>query len=336
MTHRFFKPVILFHDHSYSTDPLSGVTHRIHIPYGDPYYTPLIQQKKQKVGRMLQSNGKAWYDIIQNSRNHSSATTTTPNSPKPSSSCHTSPQTPPSLVKDSNKRKARIDRRRRTQLLLQHDGSNQYATTTKRSHYYLTTSKQVHSKDMDDEEDQDSDNNSSITTATTSDSSSSSCTSSIIATSPVPSANMITRKRRGNLPKSVTAVLKQWLVDHCRNPYPTETEKTGLKDKTGLTLNQISNWFINARRRLLPQILDSMHPHHTEQQHILDDPIPVNHNSATNKKRKRARIFYEQDVDDMMSMEQNVPPTTVIRRRRRYNKKPSTVTNTMNSVTAST
>ncbi|CAO3641283.1 unnamed protein product [Mucor hiemalis] len=325
MTHRVFKPVILFHDHSYSTDPLSGVTHRIHIPYGDPYYTPLIQQKKQKVGRMLQSNGKAWYDIIQNSRNHSS-TTTTPNSPKPSSSCHTSPQTPPSLVKDS-KRKAQIDRRRRTQLLLQHDGSNQY-TTTKRSNYYLTTSKQVHSKEMDDEEDQDSDNNSSITTATTSDSSS--CTSSIIATSPVPSSTMITRKRRGNLPKSVTAVLKQWLIDHCRNPYPTETEKTGLKDKTGLTLNQISNWFINARRRLLPQILDSMHPHHTEQQHILDDPIPANMNHNL-KKRKRSRIFYEQDVDDMMSLEQTTP-TTVIRRRRRYNKKPSTVT----SLTATT
>ncbi|KAI7856982.1 homeobox KN domain-containing protein [Circinella umbellata] len=63
------------------------------------------------------------------------------------------------------------------------------------------------------------------------------------------------RKRRGNLPKPVTAILKSWLVEHCANPYPTEDEKNWLKHKTGLTLNQISNWFINARRRILPLIL---------------------------------------------------------------------------------
>ncbi|GAA5805875.1 hypothetical protein HPULCUR_011401 [Helicostylum pulchrum] len=65
------------------------------------------------------------------------------------------------------------------------------------------------------------------------------------------------RKRRGNLPKSVTAILKQWLIDHCRHPYPTEEEKRSLRLKTNLTLNQISNWFINARRRILPLILSS-------------------------------------------------------------------------------
>jgi hypothetical protein len=63
------------------------------------------------------------------------------------------------------------------------------------------------------------------------------------------------RKRRGNLPKNVTAILKQWLIDHCRHPYPTEEEKRALRHKTNLTLNQISNWFINARRRILPLIL---------------------------------------------------------------------------------
>ncbi|KAF8983355.1 hypothetical protein BGZ52_000989 [Haplosporangium bisporale] len=63
------------------------------------------------------------------------------------------------------------------------------------------------------------------------------------------------RKRRGNLPKSVTSVLKNWLVQNAIHPYPTEDEKIKLAEATHLSLNQISNWFINARRRILQPIL---------------------------------------------------------------------------------
>lgn len=71
----------------------------------------------------------------------------------------------------------------------------------------------------------------------------------------IAASNADNRKRRGNLPKPVTAIMKRWLVENCTNPYPTEDEKDWLKQETGLTLNQISNWFINARRRILPMIL---------------------------------------------------------------------------------
>ncbi|KAF9965621.1 hypothetical protein BGZ70_004449 [Mortierella alpina] len=63
------------------------------------------------------------------------------------------------------------------------------------------------------------------------------------------------RKRRGNLPKSVTSVLKMWLVQNAIHPYPTEEEKMRLSEETHLSMNQISNWFINARRRILQPIL---------------------------------------------------------------------------------
>ncbi|CAO3567637.1 unnamed protein product [Mortierella alpina] len=63
------------------------------------------------------------------------------------------------------------------------------------------------------------------------------------------------RKRRGNLPKSVTSVLKLWLVQNAIHPYPTEDEKMRLSEETHLSMNQISNWFINARRRILQPIL---------------------------------------------------------------------------------
>ncbi|KAG0170177.1 hypothetical protein DFQ28_002242 [Apophysomyces sp. BC1034] len=68
--------------------------------------------------------------------------------------------------------------------------------------------------------------------------------------------NLKARKRRGNLPKAVTAILRDWLAKHKKHPYPTEEEKIALARQTNLTLNQISNWFINARRRILQPMLD--------------------------------------------------------------------------------
>lgn len=69
----------------------------------------------------------------------------------------------------------------------------------------------------------------------------------------------VTKRRRGNLPKAVTAILRDWLSRHKKHPYPTEDEKLALAQQTNLTLNQISNWFINARRRILQPMLQKEH-----------------------------------------------------------------------------
>uniref|UniRef100_A0A803TID2 Homeobox domain-containing protein n=1 Tax=Anolis carolinensis TaxID=28377 RepID=A0A803TID2_ANOCA len=50
------------------------------------------------------------------------------------------------------------------------------------------------------------------------------------------------RKRRGNLPKEF-------------NVFPSEQEKLSLSGQTSLSVLQICNCFINARRRLLPDML---------------------------------------------------------------------------------
>lgn len=48
------------------------------------------------------------------------------------------------------------------------------------------------------------------------------------------------KRRRGNLPKPVTDLLRGWLNDHLNHPYPTEEEKQMLMAQTGLTIHQVS------------------------------------------------------------------------------------------------
>ncbi|KAF9418323.1 hypothetical protein HW555_004856 [Spodoptera exigua] len=50
--------------------------------------------------------------------------------------------------------------------------------------------------------------------------------------------------------------MRAWLFQHLVHPYPTEEEKRTLAAQTRLTLLQVNNWFINARRRILQPMLD--------------------------------------------------------------------------------
>ncbi len=80
--------------------------------------------------------------------------------------------------------------------------------------------------------------------------------------------------------------MRSWLFQHIVNkyyfenslllfvlkvhPYPTEDEKRAISQKTNLSLLQVNNWFINARRRILQPMLEASNP-----------------DLAANKKKKR-------------------------------------------------
>ncbi|CAF4665933.1 unnamed protein product, partial [Rotaria sp. Silwood2] len=78
-------------------------------------------------------------------------------------------------------------------------------------------------------------------------------------------------------PKSATSVMRSWLFQHIAHPYPSEDEKRAISNKTNLSLLQVNNWFINARRRILQPMLETSNP-----------------NLIINKKKKR----YDTTLDD--------------------------------------
>lgn len=63
-------------------------------------------------------------------------------------------------------------------------------------------------------------------------------------------------KKRGIFPKVATNFLRAWLFQHLTHPYPSEEQKKQLAQDTGLTILQVNNWFINARRRIVQPMID--------------------------------------------------------------------------------
>lgn len=72
--------------------------------------------------------------------------------------------------------------------------------------------------------------------------------------SPTPKPHEViisTNEKKTKHDPSAVNILKAWLFSHMNNPYPTQEEKELLHLKTNLTQNQLNDWFVNARRRIL-------------------------------------------------------------------------------------
>uniref|UniRef100_A0A670IUV9 Homeobox domain-containing protein n=1 Tax=Podarcis muralis TaxID=64176 RepID=A0A670IUV9_PODMU len=61
---------------------------------------------------------------------------------------------------------------------------------------------------------------------------------------------------KGSFPKVATNIMRAWLFQHLSHPYPSEEQKKQLAQDTGLTILQVNNWFINARRRIVQPMID--------------------------------------------------------------------------------
>ena len=58
-------------------------------------------------------------------------------------------------------------------------------------------------------------------------------------------------RKSSSLPAETVEYLKAWMMspEHVAHPYPTEQEKAQIMAETGIELKQLTNWFVNNRKR---------------------------------------------------------------------------------------
>jgi Homeobox KN domain len=82
--------------------------------------------------------------------------------------------------------------------------------------------------------------------------------SMVAIATPSPSSCKVTKtsssaskKKSTSLPAETVDYLKAWMMspEHIAHPYPTEQEKAQIMVETGIELKQLTNWFVNNRKR---------------------------------------------------------------------------------------
>ncbi|XP_026477412.1 homeobox protein PKNOX2-like [Ctenocephalides felis] len=111
------------------------------------------------------------------------------------------------------------------------------------------------------------------------------------------------RQKRGVLPKQATSVMRAWLFQHLVHPYPTEDEKRNIAAQTNLTLLQVNNWFINARRRILQPMLEA-----TDGQSPRADSAQTS-SVSQRKKAGSAKRFWPDNLSGML--DQRIDPSAL-------------------------
>ncbi|XP_047258185.1 BEL1-like homeodomain protein 2 [Capsicum annuum] len=108
------------------------------------------------------------------------------------------------------------------------------------------------------------------------------------------------RPQRG-LPERSVNILRAWLFEHFLHPYPSDADKHLLARQTGLSRNQVANWFINARVRLWKPMVEDMY----QREAIEDDDDMQNQNSTNNAQTPTSNIITNSNTQTFASDEKS-------------------------------
>lgn len=98
------------------------------------------------------------------------------------------------------------------------------------------------------------------------------------------------------LPKEAKKILKEWLLNNISNPYPRYARLTSFQTKlylsktTGLSLNQIKNWFINTRKRALK-------PFKKDDSGIVEEDHAGSNSHEQFNRQSKASLAFQEDID---------------------------------------
>lgn len=116
------------------------------------------------------------------------------------------------------------------------------------------------------------------------------------------------RKRRGNLPKHCVMKMLAWLELNRYNAYPSEMTKQEMAADMGITVKQVSNWFINARRRRLDMILAGEGKCASDFR-ITRKKKGSTTNHRTRKTSTKVKLSYQAEDDDLYTVTPRPPQT---------------------------
>ncbi|XP_077214992.1 BEL1-like homeodomain protein 2 [Tasmannia lanceolata] len=94
------------------------------------------------------------------------------------------------------------------------------------------------------------------------------------------------RPQRG-LPERSVSILRAWLFEHFLHPYPSDADKHLLARQTGLSRNQVSNWFINARVRLWKPMVEDMYQQESKENE--EDERETNKEGKTHQRAQTSK-----------------------------------------------
>ena len=121
------------------------------------------------------------------------------------------------------------------------------------------------------------------------------------------SANVVINFRKKNSIKphfsysiAVRKVLREWLHKNLTNPYPSDAEKLHLANKTGLTVLQVHNWFMNARREEFKSLIDKSKHVSDPKKELVDEQFDSEEQHNIPKKSKKS-LTYAQLIAEVLS-----------------------------------